>query len=505
MCVRDWGPVVDAIGAGKQTILIRKAKPAHDDLLLLRTYTFTNERDFLSKHFQREFHEFVREGVEDRDSRRSSVNLFVRVCKVIHVDSTQLQILRRIEDSYIWTADHVVQHFQEEGGRDAFVWILRAYSLPNHAVAVPRGPMVYYHLETPILLKEMRPVIAETEFAKLLNHIESTLTQTIEESDPWQRIRELEGKVSELSSQLAEKDKRLQETSSIYPRPEPIDDVIAAITRSSEQGYLQLEWNVSRAFVELGFKSHWNGKLIDGRPVETAPKGHADVEVEAPLAGEPYEMLVEVTKVSDAAAQVTELSRAQVHTKSTPTKPQLTVFRILVAPKFTPQIEDICKTFTEPVNLIASTELARLLQFHQSIGGVTQEELRRLLDSKERGQIGPNDLAEWEDAVRDEREHLALLLDVYSVLFESADWITIDTIRHLLRRFKQRLEVTESDVQDAIRILRAPVIDAVAEKIQDGMMRYKASMNPQTFHMRIRKLDEEILKQHSENGREKAS
>jgi hypothetical protein len=348
-------------------------------------------------------------------------------------------------------------------------------------------------------LEGVTPILSESEFTSVTEKIETELSQPHPITGVEPRLRELEAKVMELSRQLEERDRRLEEIS-VQHGKEPIDEVIVALRSVNEQNFLQFEWSVARAFRELGFNSHWNGREEGGKPVETAPKGRADVEVEAPLAGEPYYMVVEATKVADAASQATELSRMAIHSlKLTSHKPSATIFRLLVAPRFTPQIEELCHSFKERVNLMAMTDLLRLLEFHRSIGGITQEEFRRLLDAKERGHIATEVISDWEDAVREERENLALLLDTYSVLFENAkEWMTTDIIHFLLKK-DRRPGISEKEVEEAIGILKAPVIDAVSEKIEGGRSKYKASMTPQTFHMRIRKLDEEILKHRSKS------
>jgi hypothetical protein len=185
--------------------------------------------------------------------------------------------------------------------------------------------------------------------------------------------------------------------------------------------------------------------------------------------------------------------------KSAKHKADATVFRLLVAPRFKPQVVDLCQKFNERMNLLELSGLLRLLEIHQSIGGITQEEFRRLLELQERGLISMQVISDWEEAVTQERASLALLLEVYSVLFENAEWMTTDVIHFLLK--KQRgLGVSEKEVEEAIGILKAPVISAVAERPDERKPRYKASMTPQTFHMRIRKLDESILRNRSKTG-----
>jgi hypothetical protein len=346
-------------------------------------------------------------------------------------------------------------------------------------------------------LREITPVVSDFEFAQTIQMIETKLSLPLS-ADMAARLRQLETKVAELTSQLLEKQKRIEEISSRREPREAIDEVIAVLQSANEQDFLNLEWAVSRAFRELGFNSRWNGREQDGRPVDVAPRGYPDVEVEAPLAGEPYYMVVEATKVTDANSQATELSRTNLHAlKSTGHKTSAMIFRLLVAPRFTPQVEDLCQGFKERVNLIGLDQLMRVLQIHQSIGGITQEEFRRLLDSKERGLISAQVVSDWEEAVRGERENLALLLDVYSVLFENAkEWMTVDTIYFVMKKEK-RPSVSEREVAEAIGLLKAPVIDAVSERIDSGKPKYKASMTPQTFQMRIRKLDELILRNRS--------
>lgn len=498
IAVRDWSPVVDAISQGKQVILLRRSKPAHDCFVLLPTYTFANEKDYVSRHFRKEFHSFVEKNVADKETRSELADCFCRVQKCIEIGTDEIDKLRRIEEYYIWTADHVLKYFQ---GQPAFVWLLRAYKLARpQRISVPRGPVVYVHLDQPLHLTEETPILSDSVFAEIIEGIKTKLVSARPAADLEGRVRELETKVTELSLQLREKDKHIQEILSDREQREPIDDVIADLRFANEQDFLRLEWVVSKAFGELGFNSLWNGKEQDGRPSQVASKGYADVEVEAPLAGEPYFILVEATKVDDATSQATELSRTGLHfLKSTKHKAGATVFRLLVAPRFKPQVVELCQKFTERMNLIELSGLLRLLEIHQSIGGITQEEFRRLLELQERGLISMQVISEWEEAVTQERASLALLLEVYSVLFENAEWMTTDTIHFLLK--KQRgLGVSEKDVEEAIGILKAPVINAVAERPDERKPRYKASMTPQTFHMRIRKLDESILRNRSKTG-----
>jgi len=498
--LRDWCAIVDAIAEGKQTILIRRTKPAYNEFVLLPTYSFANEGDFLSKRFREEHHPFVEKSVASRESTENLANCFAKVEKVLTVRSAELEKLRTIQDHYLWSPNHVEEYFRELPGQDAFVWVLRAYKLSRpHRISVPRGPVVYVRLDSPISLVGAAPVLPESTFNSVVEAIESKLSQPPPPPPPEgleSRVQQLEARVRELDSELKKKDEYIK---SILGgrRTDSVDEVISALRSASEQNFLYFEWSISRAFKELGFNSYWNGKEEEGKPVDIAPKGRADVEVEASLAGEPYHMIVEATKVGDAVSQATEVSRMAIHTLRPAThRAPATVFRLLVAPRFTPQVEDLCQGFRDRVNLVALPELLRVLEFHRFIGGITQEEFRRLLDMKERGQITLQIITDWEDAVKEERESLALLLEVYSVLFENKEWMTTDTIHFLLKKDK-RPGISEKEVEEAIAILKAPVVDAVIEKTEGGRPRYKASMSPQTFHMRIRKLDEMILKQKS--------
>jgi len=79
------------------------------------------------------------------------------------------------------------------------------------------------------------------------------------------------------------------------------------------------------------FESKSNGNLQNGRAVQTAPAGKPDIEVKAPLADDPYFIVVEGTKSEEEKYQVTEVTGAADHSNTFPGPPYKTCYRLVVA------------------------------------------------------------------------------------------------------------------------------------------------------------------------------
>jgi len=71
--------------------------------------------------------------------------------------------------------------------------------------------------------------------------------------------------------------------------------------------------------------------------------------------------------------------------------------------------------------------------------------------------------------------------------------MTSDTAHYALKK-RHRPGVSETQVRDALRLLASPIIECVAEKKSEEKMYYKVAITPQTFRLRIRKLEEEVMK-----------
>ena len=59
-CLKEWNATIEALGQGKQTILIRNYKTNISDFLLYPTVSYALKDDYLDS-FQGDYHQFVEE------------------------------------------------------------------------------------------------------------------------------------------------------------------------------------------------------------------------------------------------------------------------------------------------------------------------------------------------------------------------------------------------------------------------------------------------------------
>jgi len=166
---------VEAIGHGKQAILLRKYAPAQREFFLYPTYEFARKKGHLQR-FQIEYHELVKETVSSKEPKKTEIKYYASVSVVHHIEEPDLPTLGNMSSMYIWTPEHVLEYFSEAG--EAFVWILKVYQLP-HAVMIPdlgRGAITYANLRESIPTQGAFPVVTDQALQRLEEQIEATLS-----------------------------------------------------------------------------------------------------------------------------------------------------------------------------------------------------------------------------------------------------------------------------------------------------------------------------------------
>jgi len=314
------------------------------------------------------------------------------------------------------------------------------------------------------------------------------------------QLEERDKKIQELQKTLQEKENRIRQLEAQIG-PSPLGVIIQKLGNTSELSPEDFEWTLKRAFEELGFDARWNGELRNDMPQQTAPQGKPDVEVRAPLAGDPYYMVVEATKVEEERYQVTEVHGAADHSRGFPGLPYKTCYRLVIAPRFRKGAIEACDRIADPVMLLTTQDFLEILKFHSEVGGITQEELKHLLDELDgKGEIRREHIEEWEKTVKEQRKKLSLALTVYDILYSDKEFMWARDIWRELK--KQRSEESlpcESlqDVHDVLKIL--DTIGALVVKPDPDVEKYnyKAGLTPEGFRLRIRKLEETVRLQES--------
>ena len=164
-CINEWNATIEALGQGKQSILIRKYNTTLKEFLLYPTVSYANKDDVLDSFQDKEF---VKDNLlPNGDAKNYEVKYYAKIEDVIEKPSTRIGAFNKF---HIWTRDHVKNYL---GRKPAKIWILRVYKLNNPQKHTRTNGMLYANVEKPVKL-DGEPVLSDNEFNKLKKRILST-------------------------------------------------------------------------------------------------------------------------------------------------------------------------------------------------------------------------------------------------------------------------------------------------------------------------------------------
>lgn len=163
-CLNEWNATLEALGQGKQTILIRKYGTTLNEFLLYPTVSYSNKEDILDSFQDKEF---AKNNLLPNGDDGYEVKYYATVEEVIDKPSTRIGSFNKF---HIWTRDHVKNYL---GRKEAKIWILRVYKLDKPQILKRNMGMRYANVDKPVKL-EGKPVIPDDEFNKLKENILNT-------------------------------------------------------------------------------------------------------------------------------------------------------------------------------------------------------------------------------------------------------------------------------------------------------------------------------------------
>ena len=163
-CLNEWNATLEALGQGKQTILIRKYGTTLNEFLLYPTVSYSNKEDILDSFQDKEF---AKNNLLPNGDDGYEVKYYATVEEVIDKPSTRIGSFNKF---HIWTSDHVKNYL---GRKEAKIWILRVYKLDKPQILKRNMGMRYANVDKPVKL-EGKPVIPDDEFNKLKKDILNT-------------------------------------------------------------------------------------------------------------------------------------------------------------------------------------------------------------------------------------------------------------------------------------------------------------------------------------------
>lgn len=163
-CLNEWNATLEALGQGKQTILIRKYGTTLNEFLLYPTVSYANKEDILDSFQDKEF---AKNNLLPNGDDGYEVKYYATVEEVIDKPSTRIGSFNKF---HIWTRDHVKNYL---GRKEAKIWILRIYKLDKPQILKRNMGMRYANVDKPVKL-EGKPVIPDDKFNKLKEDILNT-------------------------------------------------------------------------------------------------------------------------------------------------------------------------------------------------------------------------------------------------------------------------------------------------------------------------------------------
>lgn len=157
-CLKEWNATIEALGQGKQTILIRNYKTNVTEFLLYPTVSYALKDDYLDS-FQSKHKKFVEENsLPEKKEDKVLIKYFARLEKIMEKPVSRIPS----DKQYIWTRDHVKNYMT---GKTAFIWILRVYTLKEHYWAEPTpGAIRYANLKKNVSLDGIKSVFSDAKF-----------------------------------------------------------------------------------------------------------------------------------------------------------------------------------------------------------------------------------------------------------------------------------------------------------------------------------------------------
>ena len=160
-CLNEWNATVEALGQGKQTILIRRYGTTNNEFLLYPTISYALKDNVLDSFQDKEF---AKNNLLPSGDGSYEVKYYAIVEEIIERPSTRIGVFNKF---HIWTRDHVKNYLGTEKAR---IWILRVYKLDKPQVLKRTKGMRYANVDKPIKL-EGKPVISDDKFNKLKKEI----------------------------------------------------------------------------------------------------------------------------------------------------------------------------------------------------------------------------------------------------------------------------------------------------------------------------------------------
>lgn len=183
--IKDWASVVDALGKGVQTLLIRPYPPKNSQFLLYPTFSYFAAKQTKPVEFDQYFEAKHREAARIAGihaMNRAQQNAIVDISYFAVVDTvvevTDKSVYEALQPFFVWSLSHLSEYLTETD-KPSHLWLIRTYRLPKPTTVVFEGKrggsLTTYKHAYPISTLGSSPVLTNSQFGKLKTQILSTI------------------------------------------------------------------------------------------------------------------------------------------------------------------------------------------------------------------------------------------------------------------------------------------------------------------------------------------
>jgi len=162
---KEWNAVVEALGHGKQSILIRTYSTTNKEFLLYPTFSYAIKDDYLDM-FKANDQKFVEEhALPLRKNDQVEIKYFARIEDIIEKSPSRIGSVDKL---HIWSKDHVKDYLKN---KRAFIWVLRVYKLKEPFFAERNNGMLFANLKKGASIEDIEPVLRDKEFQSIISKL----------------------------------------------------------------------------------------------------------------------------------------------------------------------------------------------------------------------------------------------------------------------------------------------------------------------------------------------
>ncbi|MCK9151366.1 DUF1802 family protein [Methanobacterium alcaliphilum] len=164
-CLIENNAIVEALGQGKQSILIRNYKNTLDGFLLYPNADYLQDENYMDS-FENEHQSFVKENSNPKvDGPDHELKYYAVLEEEFEKPADGIDDLSKY---HIWANQHVQDYINSE---KTYVWLLRVYKLKEPVMVNRTNGMVYADADEPVSLDDLDAVLSDAEFNKIKNDL----------------------------------------------------------------------------------------------------------------------------------------------------------------------------------------------------------------------------------------------------------------------------------------------------------------------------------------------